>query len=82
MYPSGVAQAAKFAAALIKWARAGLPTRTPEEIEERLVICQACPHFDGKQERCRKCGCCLGGQRSGWRNKLAYATEECPIGKW
>lgn len=80
--PSLAKQGVHFAAALIKWMGSGMQTRTPEEIDALLAICVACEHYDAERERCTKCGCCSSKQPRAWRNKLAMASEKCPVGKW
>ena len=68
-----------FASAMLRWASSGMPRRTQAEIDERLAICQACPNF--VDNHCRVCGCaCV--ETNQLINKLALATEECPLGKW
>tara|TARA_Y100000004_G_C8790652_1_gene359087 strand:- start:26 stop:289 length:264 start_codon:yes stop_codon:yes gene_type:complete len=69
----------KFSIAAIKHACRGMPTCTQEQINERLKICKSCPHFTGNG--CAKCGCNCGGKPK-FLNKLAWADQECPIGKW
>jgi hypothetical protein len=65
--------------ATIKFARAGLPSISPEALESRQSICRSCDQWDAKAingtGRCKKCGC------STWA-KLRMATEKCPLGKW
>jgi hypothetical protein len=68
-----------FASAMFRWASSGMPRRTQAEIDERLAICQACPHF--VDNHCQVCGCpCV--ETNQLINKLALATEACPLGKW
>lgn len=68
-----------FAAAMARWTLAGWPRRTQEEIDTRLAICQACPHLEN--DHCNQCGCaCVETNRL--MNKLALASEKCPLGKW
>ncbi len=68
-----------FASAMVRWTSSGMPRRTQAEIDERLTICQACPHF--VDNHCRVCGCpCV--ETNQLINKLALATEACPLGKW
>ena len=45
------------------------------EYERRMKICYACPLYDKKQNRCRKCGCQL-------RGKARFKAGKCPIAKW
>lgn len=67
--------------ALGKWEMAGRPTRTQQQIDKLLAICQACP-FMGRRKNgetyCGKCGCPVSGQVT-TRNKLFLATESCPL---
>lgn len=82
-YPSLARQGVNFARALAKWAAEGAETRTAEEINELLVICQNCPSkaYDPKGEACMLCGCPVKAAGA-WRNKLAMKTEKCPKGHW
>ncbi len=68
-----------FAKALAKWTAAGFPRRDQAEIDQRLAICQACPNL--KNDHCTLCGCACS-EKNQLINKLALATEKCPIGKW
>ena len=68
-----------FAAAMFRWVAAGRPVRSQSEIDERLAICQSCPQL--VENVCQKCGCACVEENS-VLNKLALATEKCPIGKW
>jgi hypothetical protein len=77
--PSLLIRGWNFAAAMTRWTLAGMPRRTQAEIDERLAICQACPHLHNNH--CIKCGCaCVEQNRL--MNKLALSTEKCPEGKW
>ena len=69
----------RFSIAAIKHACRGMPTCTQEQINERLTICKACQHWNGSG--CSKCGCNCGGKPK-FLNKLAWADQECPVGKW
>ena len=65
-----------FAKASVKHAANGFK-RTPNDIlETRKAECAKCEHNNGKT--CNKCGC----QLVGWPNKLEWANESCPVGKW
>jgi hypothetical protein len=50
---------------------------TAELVEERLGVCESCPHLKEKRGKfaCVKCGC-------GYKKKVAFHNSECPIGKW
>ena len=45
------------------------------EFDRRMTLCHACPLYDKKQNRCRKCGCRLKG-------KARFKAGRCPIQKW
>jgi hypothetical protein len=50
------------------------PKVSSEEQQERLALCEACPHYMVTHQ-CSKCGCHMPT-----KTHLLYAT--CPIGKW
>lgn len=63
-----------------KWIAAGCPVRSDDEIAARFAICSACEQFR-RPSLCAHCGCQL--RPSGVvANKIALATEVCPLGKW
>jgi len=71
-----------YAAALAKWAKAGYPVRSQEEVERIAAICKsnACGLYqDG---RCRWCGCRVNNGRFPITNKIKMATEHCGLGFW
>ena len=77
--PPFIVRGLNFASAMLRWTSSGMPRRTQAEIDERLAICQLCPHF--VDNHCRVCGCpCV--ETNQLINKLALATEACPLGKW
>lgn len=62
--------------------------RPIEERERLLEICQVCPKYEDKPAmlglsggRCGVCKCGLVVERD-ILNKLAWATEDCPLGYW
>jgi hypothetical protein len=69
----------RFLAALLKHAGDWFRKCSSREIEARLAICRACDQF--LDEVCQKCGCPVSRERR-FRNKLAWRTEACPLGKW
>ncbi len=78
--PSLLIRGWNFATAIARWTAAGRPMRSKPEIEARLAVCQACPELT-PDSVCRRCGCqCQETERV--MNKLALATEKCPLGKW
>ncbi len=77
--PSLLIRGWNFARAMSRWTLAGMPRRTPEEIGERLAICQSCEFLHN--DHCAKCGCaCV--EKNQLINKLALSTETCPEGRW
>jgi hypothetical protein len=51
------------------------PRSDKELIESRLAICNECPAFNKRLQKCTKCGCFMK-----LKSTLRQAT--CPIGKW
>jgi hypothetical protein len=50
-----------------------------QQIDDRLAICQGCEFY--KDNSCLKCGCTLNRGKN-YMNKLLWADQSCPIGKW
>jgi hypothetical protein len=68
-----------FAWAMTRWVGSGFTMRSHSEIAARLAICQSCEHL--VNDHCNLCGCaCTETEQV--MNKLAIASEKCPIGKW
>lgn len=59
----------------------GFPKSTHTEILYRYEICTPCEQFNAKKQQCNVCGCYLSKKKK-FLNKLAWADQECPIGKW
>lgn len=59
----------------------GLPKSTQSEINIRFNICSTCDSYDAKLEQCLECGCNINKKRI-FLNKLAWADQKCPLGKW
>jgi uncharacterized paraquat-inducible protein A len=59
----------------------GFPKSTQEEINERLSICKSCEYYSEEHKQCMVCGCNLSNKKI-FMNKLAWADQECPTGKW
>jgi hypothetical protein len=83
--PGVVTLGVHYVSAIARWVAAGRPTRSQERINEILTtICDAkpvpCEKF--KDGACSSCGCKINANPSALRNKLAMATEACPLGKW
>lgn len=78
--PGLVEKAWAYGEALARWTAAGLPVRTRHQIAERLAICQACTYYRPQPEpHCAMCGCPLNDSPAGAANKIAMATERCPL---
>ena len=77
--PSVIVRGLNFGWSLLNWAASGFPTRTKEEIEERLKICEPCEFFDNGV--CTECGCGCNSNAL-ILNKISLKTEVCPKGKW
>lgn len=60
---------------------AGFPKSTQAQINFRYDICQSCEKFVKSKSECGVCGCSLS-QKKIFMNKLAWADQSCPIGKW
>ncbi len=83
--PPLVTRAARYVSAFTRWILAGRPTRDDAAVDQLFAAhCGPCPLFTG--ELCRVCGCAVGdvSRESASRvaNKLRWATEHCPLGKW
>ena len=52
---------------------------TEEQILHRHSICSMCDDF--KDGSCHRCGCPITRNKD-FANKLLWADQECPIGKW
>lgn len=50
-----------------------------EQINDRMNICQSCEFF--QNNTCLQCGCALSRDKV-YMNKLLWADQSCPIGKW
>lgn len=59
----------------------GFPKTTQSEILDRYSICIDCENFNHNQSICNICGCAIS-KKSKFLNKLAWADQECPVGKW
>lgn len=73
-------QLANYATARVKWQAAGRPEVDDDEYARRRSLCLSCPERDPDNDTCRKCGCPLHQTALG--DKLRWATESCPLGKW
>ena len=72
----------RYTRAIVRWIKAGRPIRTEERIADVYEICLNCRAMDKETHSCRYCGCRLGTGANPLLNKIAMATERCPVGKW
>ncbi len=59
----------------------GLPKSSYKTILYRYDICSRCDSFDSAYDQCLECGCNINTKKQ-FMNKLAWADQECPLGKW
>jgi hypothetical protein len=77
--PGLISKIFNFGRAATKHAVHGSPKCTEKEIAERYNICKSCDFF--QNNICTQCGCNLVREKV-YMNKLAWADQSCPIGKW
>lgn len=59
----------------------GFPKSSQKEILYRWEICRSCDMLDYKKNQCLVCGCNVSNKKI-FLNKLAWADQKCPLGKW
>lgn len=59
----------------------GFPKCNKDQILKRWNTCLACEEFNKEYSICNICGCNLNNKKE-FFNKLAWADQECPAGKW
>lgn len=85
--PSFAKKVINFTKAFVNHIKTGFRQTSEEEIEERLVICKSCPLFKFIDENSagvcthETCGCNISDAQK-FFNKLAWADQSCPLGKW
>ena len=73
----------RYTRALSRWIKAGRPVREEEEIKRIFeTYCKPCEEYEVKSSSCRDCGCRVNFMKAAMLNKIAMATEECPLEKW
>ena len=70
-----------FGKAILKHVSTGMKKSSQEEIDRRLSICNECPLFQDGICNHNECGCNVSNKQK-FMNKLAWADQECPLGKW
>lgn len=71
--PKASTMAGNLGKALVGYVAEGGKNATPEQVEDRLLVCSTCPQR--RNTRCAVCGCFVGA-------KAKMATQECPLGYW
>ena len=81
---SGILQkVGTYTRALSRWIKAGQPVREEREIVLLFEThCQKCESFNEKSSSCNHCGCKVNTLHIAPLNKIAMATEHCPLEKW
>jgi len=59
----------------------GLPKSSQNTINYRYSLCLNCDSYDSQNKQCLECGCNISNKKR-FLNKLAWADQECPLGKW
>jgi len=73
----------RYTRALSRWIKAGRPVRSEEEIKHFFELyCEPCEAYEAESSSCRYCGCRVNRVQAAMLNKIAMATEECPLEKW
>ena len=80
--PSIVRQAVNYTKAIVQHIATGSQTRTDEEVNSLLEICEQCEHYNKDGKYCRICGCRCNANKSAFTNKLRMKSQSCPKGKW
>ena len=71
-----------FIKSLILHIYSGFPKSSHEQILYRYNICSnSCDMYNSKDQTCMMCGCYINNRKI-FLNKLAWADQECPLGKW
>jgi len=79
--PNVFNQAYHYTQALSRWLKMGRPVRSEEEIMKILeTYCKPCEAYE--KGGCQSCGCRVNLATTAPLNKIAMATEKCPLGKW
>lgn len=78
--PGLITKVKHYAISVARWNAAGSPVRPTEEIGRIFSICESCEHYaKASRPHCKLCGCSLSKLPNGLLNKIAMATESCPL---
>ena len=79
-FPPLVKRVGSWAKAVARWAAAGKPCRSDEEVQRIFdTLCQPCEHFRVKKQSCNLCGCKVRRDGAAFKNKIRMATEQCAL---
>lgn len=79
--PNLMHRMANFGKALVGHALGGFQKASEEQIKERYSICESCSLYINNVCSHESCGCNISDTKK-FLNKLAWAEQECPLGKW
>ena len=77
-----IQKAVHYATAVVTHIATGAKTRTDEEVEQLLAICQQCEKYNALKGYCRVCGCKCNNLKNAFLNKLRMESQHCPEKKW
>jgi hypothetical protein len=73
----------RYTRALSRWIKAGRPVRNEEDIKRIFeAFCEPCDAYVQENSSCCHCGCRVNLVKAAPLNKIAMATEKCPLDKW
>lgn len=81
--PSILQMGRNYARAYIRWraARPPRPVRSDQDVEAIREICRDCEKYEEHTGKCTACRCPVS-KGSVIGDKVKWATEHCPLGKW
>lgn len=75
-------QVIKYGKAYAVWLKNGKPVRSDVLVHHIFKThCEPCEHYDPDLKECSICECSVS-ENHDKRNKIVWATEECPIKRW
>lgn len=80
--PNPLTRMTRYAHAIYTHVTTGAQTRSDEEVQNLLTICQSCDKYNRRRESCLICGCKCNMNKSAFLNKLRMKSQSCPAGKW
>lgn len=74
-FPSMLERVINFGGALATHVGNGLKNATPEQVEQRKLVCLSCDKFNVIDKTCSSCGCFMP-------EKVEWESSVCPLNKW